>query len=58
MLEEPFAAAEVRRLEELHLAATELALEDDLDAGRHAEAIGRPARAGLDGTAARALARC
>src|SRR5215218_7580373 len=41
MLEEPFAAAEVRRLEELHLAATELALEDDLDAGRHAEAIGR-----------------
>ena len=41
MLEEPFAAAEVRRLEELHLAATELALEDDLDAGRHAEVIGR-----------------
>src|SRR5215211_685586 len=41
MLEEPFAAAEVRRLEELHLAATELALEDDLDTGRHAEAIGR-----------------
>ena len=41
MLEEPFAAAEVRRLEELHLAATELALEDDLDAGRHGEAIGR-----------------
>jgi WD40 repeat protein/DNA-binding SARP family transcriptional activator len=41
MLEEPFAAAEVRRLEELHLSATELALEDDLDAGRHSEAIGR-----------------
>jgi hypothetical protein len=41
MLEEPFAAAEARRLEELHLAATELALEDDLDAGRHGEAIGR-----------------
>src|SRR5829696_4231682 len=41
MLQEPFAAAEVRRLEELHLAATELALEDDLDAGRHGEAIGR-----------------
>ena len=31
----------MRRLEELHLAATELALEDDLDAGRHGEAIGR-----------------
>ncbi len=41
MVEEPFAAAEVRRLEELQLAATELALEDDLDAGRHGEAIGR-----------------
>ena len=47
MLDEPFAAAEVRRLEELHLAATELALEDDLDAGRHGEAIG-PLRALVD----------
>lgn len=41
MLDEPFAAAEVRRLEELHLAATELALEDDLETGHHGEAIGR-----------------
>ena len=41
MGEEPFAAAEVRRLEELHLGATELALEDDLAAGRHAEVIGQ-----------------
>ena len=35
MLDEPFAAAEVRRLEELHLAAIELAIEGDLEAGRH-----------------------
>src|SRR5215213_7184536 len=41
MREEPFAAAEARRLEELHLAATELAIEGDLDAGRHAELVGR-----------------
>ena len=41
MREEPFAAAEGRRLEELHLAALELAIEGELDAGHHAEAIGR-----------------
>jgi WD40 repeat protein/DNA-binding SARP family transcriptional activator len=39
-LEEPFADAEVRRLEELHLAAVELAIEADLEAGRHTELIG------------------
>ncbi len=41
MREEPFAASEVRRLEELRLAAVELAIEGDLDAGRHTEVIGR-----------------
>ena len=41
MREEPFAASEARRLEELHLAALELAIEGDLDAGRHAELVGR-----------------
>jgi len=40
-LDEPFAPAEARRLEELHLAAQELALESDLEAGRHIELIGR-----------------
>src|SRR3954469_10348416 len=37
---EPFAAAEIRRLEELRLAAVELAIEQDLAAGRHREVIG------------------
>jgi WD40 repeat protein/DNA-binding SARP family transcriptional activator len=41
MLDEPFAAAEARRLEELHLAAVELALEGELNAGRHLELAGR-----------------
>ncbi len=41
LLDEPFAAAEIRRLEELHLAALELMVEGDLEAGRHAEVIGR-----------------
>jgi WD40 repeat protein/DNA-binding SARP family transcriptional activator len=40
-LDEPFAAVEARRLEELHLAALELALESDLEAGRHVERLGR-----------------
>ena len=40
-LDEPFTPAEARRLEELHLAALELALESDLEAGRHIELIGR-----------------
>jgi ABC-type transport system substrate-binding protein/DNA-binding SARP family transcriptional activator len=37
---EPFAAAEIRRLEALRLRARESAIEDDLAAGRHAEVIG------------------
>lgn len=37
--DEPFAAAEIRRLEELQLAAVELAVEDDLEAGRHRELV-------------------
>jgi DNA-binding SARP family transcriptional activator/WD40 repeat protein len=37
--DEPFAAAEGRRLEELQLRATELVMEGDLEAGRHAEVI-------------------
>ena len=39
--DEPFAAAEALRLEELHLAATELSVESDLEAGRHLEMISR-----------------
>jgi DNA-binding SARP family transcriptional activator len=38
---EPFAGPEIRRLEELHLRAIELAIDAELAAGRHAEAIGR-----------------
>jgi DNA-binding SARP family transcriptional activator/WD40 repeat protein len=38
--EEPFAGPEIRRLEELHLRAIELAIDAELAAGRHAEAIG------------------
>jgi len=38
--DEPFAAAEIRRLEELRLRAAELAVEGDLAAGRHREVIG------------------
>jgi WD40 repeat protein/DNA-binding SARP family transcriptional activator len=37
---EPFAAAEVRRLEERRLAAIELVIEGDLAAGRHGEVVG------------------
>src|ERR671918_2386852 len=37
--DEPFAAAEIRRLEELRLAAIELAPEPDLNRGRHRDAI-------------------
>src|SRR4051812_45953275 len=36
---EPFAAPEIRRLEELHTAALEVAIDQDLDAGRHREAL-------------------
>jgi DNA-binding SARP family transcriptional activator/WD40 repeat protein len=38
---EPFAAPEIRRLEELRLRATELVIDAELAAGRHREAIGR-----------------
>ena len=38
---EPFAAAEIGRLEELHMRAIELAIEAELAAGRHAEAVAR-----------------
>jgi peptide/nickel transport system substrate-binding protein len=38
---EPFAAAEIRRLEELRLRAAELAIDDDLALGREQEALGK-----------------
>ena len=38
--DEPFAAAEIRRLEELRVHAKELAIDDDLAAGRHGDVIG------------------
>ena len=37
---EPFAVAEIRRLDELHTRATELAIDAELAAGRHGEVIG------------------
>jgi DNA-binding SARP family transcriptional activator/ABC-type branched-subunit amino acid transport system ATPase component len=37
---EPFAAAEIRRLEDLRLAALEQAIDADLEAGRHREVVG------------------
>jgi WD40 repeat protein/DNA-binding SARP family transcriptional activator len=38
--DEPFAGAEIRRLDELRLRAAELAIDADLAAGRHGEVIG------------------
>src|SRR4051794_6939410 len=38
--DEPFAAAEIRRLGELRLRATESAIDGDLAAGRHVEVLG------------------
>ena len=38
---EPFAAPEIRRLEELYLRALELAIDAELAAGRHGAVIGR-----------------
>ena len=38
--DEPFAATEIRRLDEQRLHAHELAIDADLDAGRHADVIG------------------
>ena len=40
LADEPFAAASIRRLEELRLRATEMAIDADLEAGRHGELIG------------------
>jgi DNA-binding SARP family transcriptional activator len=40
LADEPFAAAEIRRLEELRETAAELAIEADLAAGRHREVVG------------------
>src|SRR5829696_306125 len=37
--DEPFAGAEIRRLEELRLATLELAIEHDLNHGRHLEVV-------------------
>src|SRR5215207_3854217 len=37
---EPFAGAEIRRLEELRLAALELAIDRDLEEGRHRDVVG------------------
>ena len=45
LADEPFAAAEIRRLEELRLHAGELAIDADLAAGRHGEVIGELERA-------------
>jgi len=39
VVDEPFAAPEIRRLEELRMAAVELAIERDLEAGRHREVV-------------------
>ena len=40
LTDEPFAAAEIRRLDELRVRAAECAIDADLEAGRHAEVIG------------------
>ena len=40
LAEQPFADSEIRRLEELRLAATELAIDADLASGHHQELIG------------------
>ena len=40
LADEPFAAAEVRRLEELWVRARELDIDDALDAGEHAAVVG------------------
>ena len=39
LADEPFAAPEIRRLEELHVEAAELAIDADLAAGRHQEVV-------------------
>ncbi|HET8756658.1 MAG TPA: AfsR/SARP family transcriptional regulator, partial [Solirubrobacteraceae bacterium] len=40
LADEPFANAEIRRIEELRLTAAELAIDADLEAGRHQEVVG------------------
>ena len=40
LADEPFAAVEIRRLDDLRLRAAETAIDADLEAGRHAEVIG------------------
>ena len=64
--DEPFAIGEIRRLEELRLAASELAIDADLAAGRHHELVGEidallaenPLREGLHAQRMLALYRC
>ena len=63
---EPFAQAEIARLEDLRLAATEERIEADLELGRHAEVAGElealvaahPLRERLRGQLMLALYRC
>src|ERR671914_1539310 len=63
---EPFAALEVRRLEELRTAALEVAIDQDLEAGRHREVLPEleallakePLRERLHGQRMLALYRC
>src|SRR4051812_37385537 len=64
--DEPFASAEIRRLEELRLNAAELAIDADLAVGRHQELVGEidallaenPLREGLHAQRMLALYRC
>ncbi len=66
LVDEPFAANEIRRLQELRLTAAELALNADLAAGRHQEVIGEiesllaehPLRERLHGLRMLGLYRC
>jgi peptide/nickel transport system substrate-binding protein len=66
LADEPFAGAEIRRLDELRLRASELAIDADLEAGRHAEVLGEldalvaqePLRERLHGQRMLALYRC
>ena len=64
--DEPFAGAEIRRLEDLRLTAAELAIEADLAAGRHQHVVAEidallaenPLRERLHGQRMLALYRC
>jgi DNA-binding SARP family transcriptional activator len=64
--DEPFAASEIRRLEELWLRARELAIDAALRAGKHSEVVGElqelvlenPLREGLHAQLMLALYRC